>query len=199
MMDAGRRSTGVSATNLHVLDRPLSRGKSEVSLSAFSFLFSEMVQYFQGRVQNISDLENRLDGAGFGVGVRVVELLCHREKSGRRETRLLNMLQFIVSTCWKALFGKAADALERSTENEDEYMIHELEPLTNKFVSVPPDLGQLDCAAYIAGIVRGILCSSGFLAEVTAHTVEVPGGQRDKTVFLVKFDESVIRRERVLT
>ncbi|KAG2812120.1 hypothetical protein PC116_g15498 [Phytophthora cactorum] len=177
MMESGRRSTGVSATNLHVLDRPLSRGKSE----------------------NISDLENRLDGAGFGVGVRVVELLCHREKSGRRETRLLNMLQFIVSTCWKALFGKAADALERSTENEDEYMIHELEPLTNKFVSVPPDLGQLDCAAYIAGIVRGILCSSGFLAEVTAHTVEVPGGQRDKTVFLVKFDESVIRRERVLT
>jgi len=192
-----------------------------VSLSAFAFLFSEMVQYFQGRVQNISDLENRcavlncpyyislhspaaciacsLDGAGFGVGVRVVELLCHREKSGRRETRLLAMLQFIVSTCWKALFGKAADALERSTENEDEYMIHELEPLTNKFVSVPPDLGQLDCAAYIAGIVRGILCSSGFLAEVTAHTVEVPGGQRDKTVFLVKFDESVIRRERVLT
>lgn len=28
-------------------------------MSAFSFLFSEMVQYFQGRVQNISDLENR--------------------------------------------------------------------------------------------------------------------------------------------
>ena len=193
-----------------------------------------MVQYFQGRVQNISDLENRcdsqavhwivrsvvdpltrsvsircvplccwrscsLDVAGFGVGVRVLEILSHREKSGRREVRLLAMLQFIVSSCWKALFGKAADALERSTENENEYMIHELEPLTNKFVSVPPDLGQLDCAAYIAGIVRGILCSSGFVADVTAHTVEVPGGQRNKTVFLVKFEESVIQRERALT
>ncbi|GAB9473703.1 hypothetical protein Gpo141_00010851 [Globisporangium polare] len=194
-----RRSTGLSATKLHILDRPLSRGKNEVSLSAFSFLFSEMVQYFQGRVQNISDLESRLDDAGFGVGVRVVELLCHREKSGRRETRLINMLQFIVSTCWKALFGKAADALERSTENEDEYMIHELEPLTNKFISVPPDLGQLDCAAYIAGIIRGVLTSSGFPAQVSAHAVEVGNGQRDKTVFLVKFDESVMRRERVLT
>lgn len=32
---------------------------AQVSLSAFAFLFSEMVQYFQGRVQNISDLENR--------------------------------------------------------------------------------------------------------------------------------------------
>ncbi|KAI9984783.1 hypothetical protein PInf_006243 [Phytophthora infestans] len=198
MMESGRRSTGVAATNLHVLDRPLSRGKSEVSLSAFSFLFSEMVQYFQGRVQNISDLENRLDGAGFGVGVRVVELLCHREKSGRRETRLLNMLQFIVSTCWKALFGKAADALERSTENEDEYMIHELEPLTNKFVSVPPDLGQLDCAAYIAGIIRGILCSSGFLAMSQRTQWKFPE-DRGQDGLPVKFDESVIRRERVLT
>lgn len=127
------------------------------------------------------------------------ELLCHREKSGRRETRLLGMLQFIVSTCWKALFGKPADALERSTENEDEYMIHELEPLTNKFISVPPDLGQLDCAAYLAGIVRGILTSGGFPAQVTAHTVEVGAGQRDKTVFLVKFDDKVMRRERALT
>lgn len=90
-----------------------------MSLSAFAFLFSEMVQYFQSRVQNISDLESRcasmdvvcsilyshawlthvytdggrLDDAGFGVGVRVIELLCHREKPGRRETRLINMLQ----------------------------------------------------------------------------------------------------------
>lgn len=82
-------------------------------------------------------------------------------------------------------------------------MIHELEPLTNKFISVPPDLGQLDCAAYIAGIIRGVLTSSGFPANVSAHAVEVGGGtsqqQRDKTVFLVKFDESVMRRERVLT
>jgi trafficking protein particle complex subunit 5 len=139
-----------------------------------------------------------LDDAGFGVGVRFLELMYHREKAGRRETRLISMLQFIVSTCWKALFGKAADSLERSTENEDEYMIHELEPLTNKFISVPPDLGQLDCAAYIAGMIRGMLTSGGFPAQVSAHTVEI-AGQRGKTVFLVKFDETVIKRERLLT
>lgn len=78
-------------------------------------------------------------------------------------------------------------------------MIHELEPLTNKFISVPPDLGQLDCAAYSAGILRGILTGSGFPARVTAHSVEVPNGQRDKTVFLVKFEPSVMKRERALT
>ena len=42
-------------------------------------------------------------------------------------------------------------------------MIHDLEPMTNLFISVPPDLGKLNCAAYIAGIVRGMLCSGGFV------------------------------------
>lgn len=31
-----RRSTGLAATKLHILDRPLSRGKSEVRLSVSS-------------------------------------------------------------------------------------------------------------------------------------------------------------------
>lgn len=31
----------------------------QVSLSAFSFLFSEMVQYFQDRVTSIADLERK--------------------------------------------------------------------------------------------------------------------------------------------
>ncbi|PRQ53564.1 hypothetical protein RchiOBHm_Chr2g0167891 [Rosa chinensis] len=38
----------------NVLDRPLSKGKQEVSLSAFSFLFSELVQYSQTQVDNIA-------------------------------------------------------------------------------------------------------------------------------------------------
>lgn len=32
----------------------------QVSLSAFAFLFSELVQYNQGRVENIAELEHRL-------------------------------------------------------------------------------------------------------------------------------------------
>jgi hypothetical protein len=28
--------------------------------------------------------------------------------------------QFVSTTCWKSLFGKAADALERGVDNEDE-------------------------------------------------------------------------------
>jgi hypothetical protein len=36
---------------------------------------------------------SRLEDTGFGVGVRVLELLCYRERSCKRETKLLNMLQ----------------------------------------------------------------------------------------------------------
>ncbi|KAK3032345.1 hypothetical protein RJ639_035396 [Escallonia herrerae] len=90
----------------NVLDKPLSKGKQEVSLSAFAFLFSELVQYNQTQVDNIAELERRLEDAGYAVGARVLELLCHREKGNRRETRLLGILSFVHSTVWKVLFGK---------------------------------------------------------------------------------------------
>jgi Transport protein particle (TRAPP) component len=115
-----------------------------VSLSAFSFLLSEMVQHAQARVTSIDALERRLEEAGYSVGLRVLELHCLRDRSGaKRRTRLLQALQWVSADMWRALFGKTADSLERSTENADEYMIHELQPITNVFVSVPPDMGQV--------------------------------------------------------
>ena len=42
-----------------ILERPLIRPKFEVSLSAFAFLFSEIVQYNQNRVESIPDLEKK--------------------------------------------------------------------------------------------------------------------------------------------
>lgn len=118
----------------------------KVSLSAFSFLLSEMVQHAQSRVTSIDALERRLEEAGYGVGLRSLELAALRDRSssaGRRRTRLLAAMQWVSADLWRALFGKTADSLERSTENADEYMIHERQPITNVFVSVPPDLGQV--------------------------------------------------------
>lgn len=43
-------------------------------------------------------------------------------------------------------------------------MIHENSPITNTFISVPADMGQLNCAAYLAGIVSGILESCRFVS-----------------------------------
>ena len=147
-----------------ILDRPLRNNRTEVSHSAFSFLFSEMVQYAYNRISSIDDLSLRLEELGFGVGQRLIELISCRDRVIKRETRIVGILQYITTTIWKQVFNKNADTLERAMEDEDEYMIHESNPITNTFVSVPSDLGQLDCAAYIAGIIAGILDSAKFVS-----------------------------------
>lgn len=43
-------------------------------------------------------------------------------------------------------------------------MIHENSPVTNTFVSVPADMGQLNCAAFVAGIIAGMLDSARFVS-----------------------------------
>ena len=110
----------------------------QVALSAFSYIFSEFVQYSQSRVDLTQELERRyallaeevaliadlwsssLADAGYGIGLRVLELLSHREKASRKEKNLIAMLQFIHGTVWKSLFGKQSDGLEKSTEKDDE-------------------------------------------------------------------------------
>lgn len=86
----------------------------------------------------------RLETMGFGIGQRVIELISCRDRLTKRETRIVNMLQvlteplfvsyytlrlkdvslkplqYVSNVLWKYLFGKAADNLERSMENEDE-------------------------------------------------------------------------------
>lgn len=141
------------------------RPEQYVSLSAFAHLFAELVQYQSMRIRTAVDLEHRLEECGQSVGLRVLELVNHRERQVRHETEIVGALQFVSSHCWKALFGKVADSLERSTENENEYMIYETAPVTNQYISVPPDLGHLNCAAYIAGVVAGILHGANFVSE----------------------------------
>eukprot|EP01031_Cornospumella_fuschlensis_P034937 gene34937-42312_t len=182
-----------------ILDKPLIRPKTEVSLSSFAFLFSEIVQYYQNRVESIPDLEKKLETAGFGIGQRVVELVSCRDRVTRRETRIVSILQYVSQVLWKYLFNKTADNLERSMQNEDEYMIHESAPLVNTYISVPADMGALSCAAFCAGIVAGALDAARFPAQVTAHVLTEEGGAAgERTVYLIKFSPEVMSRERKL-
>ena len=43
----------------------------------------------------------RLADLGRHVGFRMIDVLCLREKTPKRETRLVNMLWFIQKTVWK--------------------------------------------------------------------------------------------------
>ena len=117
----------------------------------------------------------------------MLELGCLREKSSRRETRMLGILQFITTTVWKMLFGAPADSLEKSVEQEDEFMIVEKNPLVNTFISSAP----CNCVAFVAGIVRGVLEDAQFPAQVSAHEYE-----DSRTVILIKFAPEVLEREK---
>jgi len=179
-----------------ILDKSLARPRSDVSLSAFGFLFSELVQYSQTRVEQLQEWENRLAAIGYQVGIRMQELLPVRERAQKREIKLLNVLSWIHSTAWRILFGKQADSLEKSTERDDEYMIIENSLPVNKYISTPKGSGP-NCAAFVAGIVEGILDGCDFSAEkVEAHSVPVDGQRLPKTVILVKFKPEVIAREK---
>mmetsp|Transcript_2168 Transcript_2168/g.3694 ORF Transcript_2168/g.3694 Transcript_2168/m.3694 type:complete len:190 (-) Transcript_2168:25-594(-) len=183
-------------SRLTIYDRPLQKPRADVSLSAFSFLFAETVDYCLKKVQAMSDLEERLHELGLPVGARVLDLYTVRENRSRRETRLVPMLNFVAQTIWKQLFGHTAELL-KAQDHENEYMINDKALLVNRFISVPRDYGQVNCGSYVAGIVEGALRSADFPAAASAHTVEEPGGGLSTTI-LVRFEDKVMLRERQL-
>lgn len=50
-------------------------------------------------------------------------------KAPKREIKLLSVLMMIHTQVWKAVFGKPADAIERSVENPDECAQRSIQPL----------------------------------------------------------------------
>lgn len=199
-----------------IYDRHLNRSRTaELSKASFAYLFNEMITYAQRRVTGITDLEKRLNIQGHPIGVKLLDLLLYRSPipfsstsssaNNLRPTRILPLLQFVSTTLWRHLFGRPADALERSQESKDEYMITDNDPVVNTYIGVPKEMSQLNCAAYVAGIIEGVCDGAEFPARVTAHSVgeEEEGSQSGqmwpgKTVFLVKFSEEVMEREEIL-
>ncbi|RKP21457.1 transport protein particle component [Rozella allomycis CSF55] len=157
-----------------------------------------MVQYVQKRVSGIQDFEKRLNNFGKNIGIRYIEIFYWRDKlTIRRENRIIPLLSFINTLIWKSLSGKPADSLEKSTENEDEYMITDNDPWTHRFISMPKDLHQLNCGAIMAGIIESILEGANFPCKVSAHTVPIEGFP-NRTTYLIKFDQMVIERQKLL-
>lgn len=143
-----------SVVKSNIYDRNLNKTRAaEVSLSAYAFLFSEMIQYTQKRVNGINDLEkrylmallsglfqfliffDRLNILGYRIGSRVFELMTWRAESAsrtpKREIRFLPALMSIHTQVWRAVFAKPADAIEKSVEHDDECMFFLLFYFTN--------------------------------------------------------------------
>ena len=99
---------------------------------------------------DVEDLRANTDYNGYSAGSRQIVWFWDVVRSLERED-LARLLQFITGTVWKLLFGAAADSLEKSVEEEDEFMIVERSPLVSHYISNAP----CNCCAFVAGIVRG--------------------------------------------
>ncbi|KAF7494672.1 Trafficking protein particle complex subunit 5 [Sarcoptes scabiei] len=181
-------------TRSSFLDKSIEKTKTrsdQISLSAFAFLFSEIIQYCENRVQLTSEMQSKLAEIGYNVGQRIVDLMLIREKNFRREIRLINMLIFVRSKVWTMLFGKEADKLEQANDDKNTYYIIERESIVNKFISVPKDKKNINCAAFVGGIIEAILNECNFPAKISVHWHE-------GTTYMIKFRDSVIERDKLL-
>ncbi|KAJ5764326.1 hypothetical protein N7533_003007 [Penicillium manginii] len=187
---------------------------AELSRASFAYLFAEMVTYAQRRVTGIQDLEKRLNEQGYPLGLRLLDLLFYRSTSTsssalsssstsssppNRPLRILPLLHLIHGPLWRLLFQRSADALEHSVspDTPNEYMITDNDPLVNTYISVPREMNMLNCAAYIAGVIEGVCDGCGFEAKVSAHNQPTEMWP-SRTVFLLRFGDSVMEREKVL-
>lgn len=186
-----------------IYDRNLNRTKTtEISLASFAYLFNTLITYHHSKSGSVSEIESRLNKSGYPIGIKLLDLLLYRQpqRAATRPTRILDLLQFIHGTLWRALFNRNADALEQGTEKKNEYMITDNEPLVNTFISIPKEISQLNCAAFVAGVIEGMCDAAGFSTDgVTAHWA----GEGDelwpgKTIFLLRFKESVVERDEAI-
>lgn len=166
-------------------------------LSTFGFLFGQWIQYAKSQASDVTDLEARLYGVGQSVGIRYFELVLARSKDpNRRQLKVLDILLYISDNIFRPVFGK--HHIERSSSAEDEYMFRwDSDISVNEFISVPRQYGALNCAAFVAGMIGGILEHCSFAARVTAHYVQAEAGASTTTI-LVKFAEPVLLREAQL-
>jgi hypothetical protein len=73
-------------------------------------------------------------------------------------------------------------------------MIIDNDPLMTRYIGVTKEYESLNCEAFVAGIIEGILDVCYFKCEVSAHRVSQDTFP-NRTVYVIKFDNSVLARE----
>ncbi|CAK9295718.1 unnamed protein product [Gordionus sp. m RMFG-2023] len=179
------------SSKITILDKPITKLRSDMAISTFYLLFSEMVQYSQNRSNSVIELQQKLADMGYRVGQRYLELMYIREKNYKRDIKLVPLLIYIKNNLWKQLFDKEAEKLEHANDNENTYYIIEKESFVNKYISVPKDKGNLNCAYFIAGIIQAFLYGCNFPSKITVHW-------HKGVTFMIVFDENIISREKMM-
>ena len=77
-------------------------------------------------------------------------------------------------------------------------MVYDNAPMITKFISIPQSMSQLNCNAFLAGIIEAILDSTMFFTQrVTAHSTGDETAPQRCTI-LIKFTREVLDREALL-
>ena len=186
------------------LDRPIMRGEEayKVSFSAFTFLFSEICMRAKDaprRVQDVLEWEERIASLGRQVGMKCAEVCVIKEPQVKqRQLTIQSMLELIRTSFWYRWFGKHArlDAIV----DQDNFIIVDDDPVPTRYIYMPKDYMEnnvptLNFAAFVGGMIEGILASAGFGAKVIVYSV--PTAEHPKaTQFLVQVQQYVVERER---
>eukprot|EP00767_Chilomastix_cuspidata_P002931 gnl/Chilomastix_cuspidata/3055.p2 GENE.gnl/Chilomastix_cuspidata/3055~~gnl/Chilomastix_cuspidata/3055.p2 ORF type:complete len:176 (-),score=97.72 gnl/Chilomastix_cuspidata/3055:371-898(-) len=144
------------------------RERRTVSLSAFVYVFNELLGHCYAKAKSVRDIETRLFEAGERLGPRVLELVHFTDRAQKREIRLNNFLQFVANVLWKHLF-EAPAKLEK-VAGSGKYYIKEQWPATDRFFSAPKEMTSLKPSAFLAGVIQGLLAAGGFRVRVQYHT-----------------------------
>jgi hypothetical protein len=77
-----------------IYDKPL-KPRPEINLSTFSFLFSEIIQYYIEKDKE--KFEENLQQLGISIGPRLYEFIIAKDKSYKKENKHLEFLKIIHS------------------------------------------------------------------------------------------------------
>ncbi|KAL7715195.1 Transport protein particle subunit trs31 [Entamoeba marina] len=113
--------------------------------------------YQEKDVVTTSQFHDKLFDLGFNVGMRMLELICIREKECGREITVDNVVSFIAKDMWRILFGYQVD-IGRVRGKPNEFLITDKGLIVTEFIC--SDKRGFYCVSYVAGIAQA--CLDGF-------------------------------------
>lgn len=90
----------------------------KASVSSLHYIFNSIVEHAMSVTGPSGNYDDKLHEIGFRIGWRLLPLVALRERPNKREVRLLPLLTFISTSCWKYLFNRSGE-LFKSTDSEE--------------------------------------------------------------------------------
>ena len=135
------------------------------------------VAIFDSKLLNSEDVQLRVEGYGYDLGLRLTEVLMYKAATKLKIVDVLEIMKFICRDVWRCLYGKQMDNL-RTNHRGTFVLIDNKYKVTAGFSS---ENGKADVVAkartytYLpCGIIRGILLSFGIDAYVSADNSQFP-------------------------